>query len=245
HIISKETVCSSNAFSSRTCIVIIFRATSSASGVTYFSSSQPVPVQMHRQILIAFILFALSAVAAELAEPLAVIGFHEGARRNIECKNGFLTGVEVGFIEDAWAFAEPFIGSVRFICSNKTLSVEYSGDTADTFVFGRLDLKTIRKAECEGNLGVAGFKWHPAEIKNPEGAEARQAVLVVMCNRPDNAPTEVVLSHSAELGSRSPANQFSCKQTAKYAGLPAPKISKVVIWYNRKSFAGLEPLECA
>ncbi|GIL65705.1 hypothetical protein Vafri_19383 [Volvox africanus] len=201
---------------------------------------------MQRQIFVTFILFALSAVAAEVAEPLAVIGFHEGARRNIECKNGFLTGVEVGFIEDAWAFGEPFIGSVRLLCNNKTLSVEYSGDTADTFIFGRLDLKTIRKAECEGNLGMAGFKWRPAQIKNPEGAEARQAVLVVLCNRPGNAPTEIVLSHSSESGSGNGANkQFSCKQTAKYAGLPAPKISKVVIWYNRKSFAGLEPLECA
>ncbi|GLI60299.1 hypothetical protein VaNZ11_002413 [Volvox africanus] len=201
---------------------------------------------MQRQTFLAFILFALSAVAAEIAEPLALIGFHEGARRNTECKNGFLTGIEVGFIEDAWAFGEPFIGSIRLLCSNKTLSVEYSGDTADTFVFGRLDLKTIRKAECEGNLGVAGFKWRSAEIKNPEGAEARQAVLVVLCNRPDNAPAEVVLSHSPESGSRSAASHhFSCKQTAKYAGLPAPKISKVVIWYNRKSFAGLEPLECA
>ncbi|EFJ50355.1 hypothetical protein VOLCADRAFT_103945 [Volvox carteri f. nagariensis] len=204
---------------------------------------------LHR-LAISLIFFALSASAAEVAgmsdQPLALIGFHEGARRVVECKNGFLTGVEVGYIEDSWSFGEPFIGSVRLICSNKTLSIEYSGDTADTFIFGRLELKTQRKAECEGSLGVAGFKWRAATIKNPEGAEARQAVLVVMCNRPDNAPSEVVISHSPESGRNGASDkQFSCKQTAKYAGLPAPKISKVVMWYNRKSFAGLEPLECA
>lgn len=51
------------------------------------------------------------------AEPLAMIGFHEGTRRLVECSDGVLKGIEVGFIEDAWAFGEPFIGHVRLICS--------------------------------------------------------------------------------------------------------------------------------
>ncbi len=46
-----------------------------------------------------------------------MIGFHEGTRRLVECSDGVLKGIEVGFIEDAWAFGEPFIGHVRWICS--------------------------------------------------------------------------------------------------------------------------------
>ncbi|KXZ55017.1 hypothetical protein GPECTOR_3g18 [Gonium pectorale] len=171
-----------------------------------------------------------------------MIGFHEGTRRAVECKGGFLSGVQVGYIEDSWSFAEPFIGSVRLMCSNHTLNIQHFGDVADTYVFGRLDLKSIRKAECPE--GVTGFRWRAAKIKNPDGAEMRQSGLVVMCNRANNSPSEVILEHGA-VGSHQYDKTFSCRQVAQYGGLPAPKLSKAYIWFNRKSFAGLEPTECA
>ncbi|KAG2424151.1 hypothetical protein HXX76_014684 [Chlamydomonas incerta] len=174
-----------------------------------------------------------------------MIGFHEGTRRFAECAaGGTLVGVEVGFVEDAWSFGEAFIGSMRLICSSKKVSVEYLGDQDDSFVFGRLNLKTIRKAECEGAGGVAGFKWRAAAIKNPDGAEMRQAGLVVLCNRAGNAPVEVVLEH-APAASHTYPKSFTCKQITQYAGLESPKLTKMLMWFNRKSFAALEPLECA
>ncbi|PNW89094.1 hypothetical protein CHLRE_01g070202v5 [Chlamydomonas reinhardtii] len=178
-------------------------------------------------------------------DPLAMIGFHEGTRRFAECAaGGTLVGVEVGFVEDAWSFGEAFIGSVRLICSSKKVSVEYLGDQDDTFVFGRLNLKTIRKVECEGAGGVAGFKWRAAAIKNPDGAEMRQAGLVVLCNRAGNAPLEMVLEHSPAASHTYPKS-FTCKHVTQYAGLDSPKLTKMLMWFNRKSFAALEPLECA
>ncbi|KAG2482294.1 hypothetical protein HYH03_018779 [Edaphochlamys debaryana] len=196
---------------------------------------------------IALLLLGLrvaSAVDSVLPDPLTMIGFHEGARRLVECKGGYLKGVEVGYVEDAWSFGEPFIGSMRLICSSGKLSVEYQGEKADTFLFGRPDLKTFRKVECEGDLGVAGFKWRPAAIKNPDGAEMRQAGLVVMCNRAGNAPVEMALEHAVG-GSHTYPRDFSCKQVPKYAGIAAPKLTKAIMWHNRKSWAGLEPVECA
>lgn len=173
-----------------------------------------------------------------------MIGFHEGTRRLVECSDGVLKGIEVGFIEDAWAFGEPFIGHVRLICSSNKLSIEYWDVMGDSYKFGRLELKTVKTATCEGNLGIAGFKWRKASIKNPDGAEMRQAGLVVLCNREGNAPSEIALEHK-EGGSYTYESQFTCKGTPKYAGLSNPKITKAIMWYNRKSFAGMEPVECA
>ncbi len=56
---------------------------------------------------------------------------------------------------------------------------------------------------------------------------------------------EVVLGLGANPTAEGADRQFSCKQTAKYAGLAAPKITKLTMWYNRKSVAAIEPTECA
>ncbi|PNH03718.1 hypothetical protein TSOC_010194 [Tetrabaena socialis] len=181
----------------------------------------------------------------EVAEPLAMIGFHEGTKRVVSCgSDGVITGVEVGYVEDSWSFGEPFIGSVRLLCSSKKISIQYLPEQDDTYLFGRLALKTTRKVECEGTLGVAGFRWRKAGVKNPDGAEMRQAGLVVLCNRADNSPSELILEHNAA-SSHTYDNEFSCKKVTKYAGLAAPRLTKAILWWNRKSFAALEPTECA
>jgi hypothetical protein len=51
------------------------------------------------------------------AEALALLGFHEGTKRVVQCKGGFLKGLEVQFVPESWSFSEPFIGNVRLLCS--------------------------------------------------------------------------------------------------------------------------------
>jgi hypothetical protein len=62
--------------------------------------------------------------------------------------------------------------------------------------------------------------------------------------RPGNSPSEVVLEHDPSKA-HSGYKEWSCKQSLQYASAADPHVSKVFLWWNRKSFAGLEPLECA
>lgn len=95
---------------------------------------------------------------------------------------------------------------------------------------------------CNGDLGIAGLKWRRAKIKNPDGAEARLGGLTVLCNRAGNAPEELVLDPAGTAQTHD--RLFSCKKVAKYAGMDMPKITKALLWYNLKSWASLEPIEC-
>lgn len=66
----------------------------------------------------------------------------------------------------------------------------------------------------------------------------------IVDDRAGNAPLEMVLEHSPAASHTYPKS-FTCKHVTQYAGLDSPKLTKMLMWFNRKSFAALEPLECA
>ncbi|MEW5302597.1 MAG: hypothetical protein WDW36_005366 [Sanguina aurantia] len=174
---------------------------------------------------------------------MSMIGFQEGSRRSIECKgNDTLYSIEAHFDQNTWTYTEPYISAIKLTCHPRhQLNIQWAGSFSDSELFGKPTASVV-KAECDPLLGIAGFTWRLAQLKDT-GGEARIGGLAVVCNR---APGTTETLPALEMDPAHPEHtgSFLCGKQPRYASSRVARVSLLDLWYNAKAFAGLAPLEC-
>lgn len=66
------------------------------------------------------------------------MGFHEGARRIVQCDGGHVVGFEV-YVSHIGGYPEPTLNALRIVCSSSRILVEHeTGSLPDTIIFGNM-----------------------------------------------------------------------------------------------------------
>eukprot|EP00775_Hariotina_reticulata_P001567 gene1567-1907_t len=105
------------------------------------------------------------------------MGFQEGARRNVKCDGGYVTGLDA-YMGGANSFTEKTIVALRVKCSSGKIIVEFTkGSLPDTAVFGNLE----QRLKPKSGLGIAAIEWRRGASAEKDNT-ARVGGFRIHCN---------------------------------------------------------------
>lgn len=157
------------------------------------------------------VLALLSALGGSEATIRELMGYEEGARRTVRCKDGgYFNGIEASFATLS-GFTERVAIGIRLRCSTGVLDVEYLGEVPDSHEFGaNYAGGTPLKVECPKGKGIARIQWRRGEIQGKDDQAWKPGGMQVYCG----TETMNAITMDNQVGKTYALTDVQCSKTA-------------------------------